>query len=437
MGQSCTSPIPRLAAPTAGSVVPVELVRNWSGNVTLRPDRVVRPTSLPELQQLVATNRAVHALGTGHTFNHIGDTTGVLIGLRGLPAFVDIDSDHRCVSVAAGLQYGEVAPVLDAAGFALANLGSLPHISVAGASATATHGSGVGNRVLASAVRSVELVDSSGELMTIERGERDFPGFAVSLGTLGVITRLVLDVQPTYQISQRVHEGLDFIEVSDQLDAILASGYSVSIFTDYQQRGSSSVWVKRRVERDLEPLGWTGGRLADGQRHPLPGAPADSATQQLGVPGPWYRRLPHFRLEFTPSGGDELQSEYFVSRGTARDALEVVHAARHTLAPVLLIAEIRAVAADELWLSPSYQRDTVALHFTWVNDEQAVQPVLGPLEVALLEVGATPHWGKVFYTSPAVMRARFPRWDDFAELRSRLDPHDRFGNAFLHSFFAT
>jgi xylitol oxidase len=224
--------------------------------------------------------------------------------------------------------------------------------------------------------------------------------------------------------------------VSDQLDSILSSGYSVSIFTGYQQRGGTSVWVKRRVEHDHEPLGWTGGQPADGPRHPLPHEPADRTTEQLGAPGPWYSRLPHFRLQFTPSKGNELQSEYFVPRATARDALQLVHAARDTVAPLLMIAEIRAVAADELWLSPSYQRDTVTLHFTWVNDERAVQAVLRPLEAALVEVGATPHWGKLFVTTPAVMRAGFPRWDSFAELRSRVDPNDRFGNDFLRGYFA-
>jgi xylitol oxidase len=153
------------------------------------------------------------------------------------------------------------------------------------------------------------------------------------------------------------------------------------------------------------------------------------------VPGPWYARLPHFRLEFTPSSGDELQSEFLVPRDAGVAALLAVAGLRELLTPVLQTCEIRSVAADELWMSPSYQRDSVALHFTWVKDEVALAPVLAALEEALAPLAARPHWGKLFVADD--VRALYPRWVDFVALLARYDPAGKFRNDFLDRYFPT
>lgn len=163
----------------------------------------------------------------------------------------------------------------------------------------------------------------------------------------------------------------------------------------------------------------------------MPGISAAPCTEQLGVPGPWFARLPHFRPEFTPSSGVELQSEYLVPRTRAVEALRAVDAIRDRVAPVLQISEIRTIAADDLWLSTAYGRDSVGIHFTWVKDLDGVLPVLAALEECLAPYEPRPHWGKLFTIAPEALRAAYPRLPDFQALRHRFDPTGKFTNAFL------
>jgi xylitol oxidase len=150
--------------------------------------------------------------------------------------------------------------------------------------------------------------------------------------------------------------------------------------------------------------------------------PADNCTTQLGVPGPWHERLPHFRLDFTPSAGDELQSEFLVPRARAVEALTAVDGIRDRVAPVLQISEIRSIAADDLWLSPSYGRDTIGIHFTWIADSAAVLPVVSAVEEQLAPFEPRPHWGKVFTIDASAVTARYDRWPDFERLAAQYDP---------------
>ena len=339
-------------------------VTNWAGNVSFASE-LQRPRTVEELQELVAAAEKVRVLGTGHSFNRIADSTGVLVSVQDLPQVVEVG--ERGVTVSAGLRYGEITAALQAQGLALHNLGSLPHISVAGACSTGTHGSGDTNGPLADAVSAITFVDARGELVTLTRDDPDFAGSVVSLGALGVTVSLTLDVQPSYEISQVVYDGLPVERLGSDLDAVMGSAYSVSAFTDWVDP-DVMVWRKRRELTAPEPQ-WLGATLADGPRHPIKVMPADYATQQGGVPGPWNERLPHFRLEFTPSNGDELQSEYFVPRARAAEAFDVLRALGNRFAPVIQVSEVRTIAADDLWLSPSQGRDTVALHFTWIQDE--------------------------------------------------------------------
>jgi xylitol oxidase len=333
------------------------------------------------------------------------------------------------VRVDGGIRYGDLVAHLDAAGLALHNLASLPHISVAGAVATATHGSGERNGNLATVVAAMELVRADGELVTLRRGDPGFAGAVVGLGALGVVTALTLDVVPAFEIRQYVYDDLPRTALGEHLPEILGAGYSVSLLTNWASSTINHTWVKRR---DPMPAGpFFGARPADGPRHPVPGLPADNSTQQAGVPGPWHARLPHFRMEFTPSTGAELQSEYMVPRERALAAIDAVAGVREKVAPVLQVNEIRTVAADDLWLSMNHRRDSVGLHFTWIADTNAVLPAVAALEEVLEPLEARPHWGKVYTMDPATIRGRYERFADFTALVREYDPAGVFRNAWL------
>jgi xylitol oxidase len=407
---------------------------NWAGNVAFRAERAHRPETLADLQAVVAGAQHVRALGTGHSFNRIADTSSDLVSVAGLPPALEVDAERRCARVSAGLRFGEVVGPLHDAGFALHNLGSLPHISLAGAFATGTHGSGVTHGTLASAVSAVELVTADGSLRRLTRADEHFDGSVVSLGALGVVHTVELDLQPTYDLRLYVYEGLTLETVRAELDEVLSSGYSVSVFWDWRSDERSQVWRRLPAADGEAPQQWRGATLADGPRHPIPGLPGTMCSEQLGAVGPWHARLPHFRLEFTPSSGEELQSEWFVAREDAVAALDSLADLRDRIAPLLMITEIRAIAADTLWLSPSAGRDTVALHFTWQKDEAAVAPVVAAIEERLLDFRARPHWGKVFSTPPEVVRGLYDRFEDFEALVRKLDPQGKFRNELLAAY---
>jgi xylitol oxidase len=406
---------------------------NWAGNYTYRAERLHRPSALEQVREIVANAPRIRVLGSRHSFTGIGDSSELLT-LDGLPADVSVDHAARTVSFAGGVRYGELAQVLNAEGWALGNLASLPHISVAGAVATATHGSGDANGNLATAVAALELVTSSGDVVTVRRGDADFDGLVVGLGALGVVTRITLDVEPAYQVRQRVFDGLTWDALFEHFDAITSSGYSVSVFTRWGET-TDQVWVKSRVTDAPEPVDADlfGSRAAPSERHPIPGMDPVNSTEQLGVPGPWWDRLPHFRLGFTPSAGDEIQSEYIVARSHAVAAIEAVRALAGDVRPLLQVCEIRTIAADRLWLSPQYGQDTIGIHFTWKRDEDAVRRVLADVETALAPFAARPHWGKVFLADAVAIARLYERLPDFSRLVERLDPRGAFRNEWLES----
>ncbi|MET0767078.1 MAG: FAD-binding protein [Aeromicrobium sp.] len=394
---------------------------NWAGNLTSRSTTLHEPGSVEELQDVVRRSTRLRALGSRHSFNPIADTDGDQVSVAHLPAVVDVDEAAREVTVSAGLRYGELVEQLAAAGWAVPNLASLPHISVGGAVATGTHGSGDRNGSLAAVVSGIQLVRPDGELLDVRRGDDDFAGMVVALGSLGVLTRVTLDVVPTFDVRQDLFEHLPWSDVAEHFDAITSSAYSVSLFTDWGPTGPHQVWTKSRTD-ELPVTELFGATPATRELHPLPGVDPGATTRQLGVPGPWWDRLPHFRLEFTPSDGDELQTEYLVPRTAALAAIDAVRALHALLAPILLVSEIRTIQGDDLWLSPSHDVDCVALHFTWRQDVPAVQAFLPTLDDALAPFAARPHWGKLFETTPDRLRAAYPRLDDFRALADRMDP---------------
>ena len=409
---------------------------NWAGNITFQAGRLHRPGSVEQLQEIVAAGSRIRALGTGHSFSPVADTAGDQVSVAGLPVRFEVAPDRSSATVSAGLRYGEVATRLQAEGLGLANLGSLPHISVGGAVATGTHGSGEALGALATSVVGLELVTATGELLRLDRSDPRFAGAVVALGSLGVVTAITLAVESTYDVTQRVYDDMPVARLDTDLDEVLAAGDSVSVFTTWRPDVVDQVWVKRRTDRDRAglPDSWLGATAAATARHPVAGQPAEACTTQLGAPGAWHERLPHFRLDHTPSHGDELQTEYLVPREHAVEVLHAVGALHEQVTPVLLVSELRTVAADDLWLSPAYGRDSLAVHFTWRPNLDAVLPVVGALEDALAPFDARPHWGKVFTTRPDVVAERYPRFAEARALRDFLDPDDMFGNAFLQAY---
>jgi xylitol oxidase len=405
------------------------VLQNWAGNHTYAAERVHAPTSVDELRVLVAGSDRVRPLGTRHAFTDLADTIGDLVSTQELPRTIEIDADRRLVRVAGGVSYGVLAEQLAASGWALATMASLPHISVAGAIATGTHGSGDGTGSLAAAAAGLEVVGADGEVRGIVRGDPDFDAYVVSLGALGVTTHVTLDIEPTYDVRQDLYTDLPWDVATERLDELTASAYSVSLFTDWLSGTIQQVWLKSRGT--VAPADLFGSAPAAGTLHMLAGADIEAVTRQGGIGGSWHRRLPHFRLEFTPSRGEELQSEYLVPRAEAPAAIERLRALAPSYAALLQVSEVRTVAADRLWLSGAYERDVVGFHFTWLRDVSGVYAVLPAIEEALLPLGGRPHWGKCFAAGSDALRPLYPRFDDFRELASRVDPSGKFRNAFL------
>ena len=412
-------------------------LRNWSGNLAYRADSVHYPTSVVEVQQLVARRPRVKALGTRHAFNTIADSPGgALISLSELAPEIAIDADAMTVSVTGGTRYGVLAAELQSHGYALHNTGSLPHISVAGATATGTHGSGDRNGILSTAVSAVELVKADGSLVTVDRSSPDLKALAVGLGAFGVVTRVVLDIQPTYLVRQDVYRNAPWDTVLEAFDAVMASAYSVSLIGDFGSPVIRELWQKTRVESvpdageppDPVPASLHGGTWYDDAEEP----PGHALTVRAGVAGPWSERLPHFRLDAPPSaGGDELQTEYFVDRRHAVDALRTLRSLGDRISPHLHATEIRTAASDDLWLSPAYERDSLCVGFTWRKHPTEVMALLPDIEAALATYEPRPHWGKLFAFGGDDLARRFPLLPGFLELTTTYDPTGKFSNAFL------
>jgi xylitol oxidase len=414
-----------------------ERLKNWAGNLEYSTDRLYAATTLEQVRDYVKKENKVKVLGTRHCFNNIADSTDGFLSVKPMDKVIAVDPAKRTVTVGAGITYGQLCPYLDSKGFALHNLASLPHISVAGACSTATHGSGEKNGNLATAASGLEMVTASGYLVNLsrEREGDEFLGAVVGLGALGVITKVTLDIQPTFLMRQYVYENLPLSQLKDHFDAIESSAYSVSLFTDWQKQRINEVWIKSRVEEGQAfhaTPEFFGAKLATRNLHPIAELSAENCTEQMGVPGPWYERLPHFRMGFTPSAGKELQSEYFVPRQHAVEAILAVERLRDQVSPHLLISEIRAIAADELWLSPCYEQPCVTIHFTWKQDWPAVKKLMPVIEKELSSFHARPHWGKLFTTSPTELKGIYKKMPEFIELSRKYDPKGKFRNAYLN-----
>jgi alditol oxidase len=413
-------------------------LKNWAGNLTYSTDNVFYPGTTSEVQAIIKKCDRIRGLGTRHCFNTIADSKFNLVSSGKLNKILSLDTEKNTVTVEGGIKYGELSPWLDKKGYALHNLASLPHISVAGSITTATHGSGVKNGNLSTAVRGLELVIADGSIIKLSREKEGetFNAVVVGLGALGFITQVTLAVEPTYQMRQLVFVKMPMSQLKDHFVEIVSAGYSVSLFTDWQSESINEVWIKDKVDPAIKfhfMDEFYGAKAATRDLHPIIELSAENCTEQMGVPGPWYERLPHFKMGFTPSSGKELQSEYFIPQQHAVEAILAIQRLGKQIGPHLFITEIRTIAADQLWLSPCRNQDSVTIHFTWKPDWDAVSQLLPLIEKELDPFLARPHWGKLFTMPATVLESRYEKLDDFKKLVSAYDPKGKFVNDFLMS----
>ena len=402
---------------------------NWAGNITFSPKRWLVPETIDALQEAVAAHRKVRIAGSRHSFNTIVDSSHTIISTENLNRVIRIDTVAEEVMVEGGARYGDVATTIERKGYALANLASLPHISIAGAVATATHGSGIDNGNLATAVTGLQIVTADGTLATFSRETHpsEFDGMVVNLGALGAVATLTLRIEPSFQLCQQVFPHIPLGLALENIDGLLGCAYSVSLFTTYGDRTIDQVWVKRRIDQGPPISALLGVAPATEKLHPLAGHDPSCCTTQQGIVGPWHERLPHFCMDFTPSSGDELQSEYFIPREHTAAAYQALLALSAEIQPLLYVSEIRTVKEDLLWLSPAYGRGVTAFHFTWRQKPSKVLAALEKIEALLLPLGAQPHWGKVYLKPPT----GYAKMADFMSLRQAFDLGKKFVNPYI------
>lgn len=403
-------------------------MKNWSRNVEFQDLAYLQPSSLQELQEVIRENERIRVRGTAHCFNQIADTSAVSVNLSHMPEVIEIDGRVPSVTVSAGMTFGQLAPRLNQEGWALSNLASLPHISIAGSVATGTHGSGITNQNLANQILSLHVVLEDGTLKKISKGEELFDPLVVGLGLGVVVYKYEMKIEKTFNIRQVIYEEISRIELQRDFDSIMSSAYSVSYFTDWSNLGRGNLWCKFRAS-EIIPDSIAGSKKANQKYHPIPSFNPEACTDQLEIPGPWHERLPHFKLEFTPSAGDEIQSEFFLDIKDASDAISALEKIASEIYPLLWISEIRTIAADNLWLSGSYHRTTAAIHFTWKRSD-AIYPLIKKIETLLSQFAYRPHWGKAFFARPDYLKRVFPQVDEFKKVIMGLDPSQKFSNSF-------
>jgi alditol oxidase len=405
---------------------------NWGGNYAYQAEKIVYPETLEELQDIVRGSQRVKGLGSRHSFSSIADTTGTLISFANFNHIIHLDEVRHTVTLEAGVTYGQLCPYLDERGFALPNLASLPHITVVGSCMTGTHGSGVKNGNLATSVTAIEFVAADGTVHHITQEDQTFSGMVVGLGAFGLITKMSLKIIPRFEMWQQVFLKLPYSTLLGQFDEIVSSAYSISLFTSWRATYIDQIWIKERAERPTFDSFFE-ANSATKAMHPIPDGDAQATTEQMARIGSWYKRLPHFRLGFQPSFGREIQSEYFIGLENAVEAIEAIHSVSSEFASHLLISELRTIAADDLWLSPAYKRASLAFHFTWQANLDAVRNSLPVIEEQLLRFEVRPHWGKVFTLDHDYVWSQYEHTSDFFKLVHQYDPAGKFSNSFLRN----
>lgn len=435
IGGTILQPLNSCSPKKAEAIAAAERLKNWAENFEFSTTNVFYPESVEEVQELVKSNDKLRVLGSRHSFNQIADSPEALVSFDLLNKVLELDKENSQVTVEGGIKYGELAKYLHQNGFALHNLASLPHISVAGTIATATHGSGMENGNLSTSVAAIEFINASGEIISLSKNDSEFYGAVVGLGSLGPVIKVTLDISPTFDVAQVVYLDMPMSSLKDNFQEIMGAGYSVSLFIDWTNDKVTEVWVKKKISApaDLEfPEEFFGGKKSTIKMHPVPALDPESCSEQLGVSGPWFERLPHFKMEFQPSAGKELQSEFFVPLQNGYEALMAVATMADQIHPHLFISEIRSIKADELWMSTCYQRDSIAIHTTWKQETETVMGFLPQMEEKLSPFNYRPHWAKLFTISKETLASRYPKLEEFKLLLQKHDPNGKFRNDYMN-----
>ena len=412
-------------------------MKNWAGNLTFSAREFIEVNSISKLQQVVSSSQAVKVLATGHSFNAIGDTTETLISIKNLSNGIEIDSQNAQALIPAGMAYADAARYLESNGWAFSNMASLGEVTIAGAISTGTHGSGSNNGVLSTSVVGLEIVLGSGELITIDQSNsEEFAGFVVSLGALGVFTKIKMKIIPSFSVKQFVYENIGIQVVAENFDTVFNSAYSVSYFSNWAKNSTGQIWMKFLDDSSSDNLSdnWLGANQAKAKQHPVKINNPDPCTDQLGISGKWLYRLPHFKLDSSPASGDEVQTEYLVDRKYVNEYIQDLRAIGDEIAPRVYATEIRTIKSDELWLSGAYQRETVGFHFTWKKSDTLVD-FLPRIEEILGKHHGRPHWAKLFSVRSDELSARYPKYSDFEALLKKYDPKQKFRNKFIDQYF--
>ncbi|KAK3270130.1 hypothetical protein CYMTET_21453 [Cymbomonas tetramitiformis] len=461
-------PVRRSKPPPNDPKKPIQY--NWAGNIKFQTE-VLYPTTVEEVVDIVVSHDKVRVLGTGHSFNNVAfgherGSSSVLISTRNLREVIDC-CNNSVVRIQSGVTYADLGEFLRTRGLALPNIASLPGITVTGAASTATHGSGMKNPILASAVKSLTLVTHDGELRTFTRPGRkfnqadgtftslateahelQFHSAVVGLGAVGVVVEMEIELVPSFDIQLCIYENIPLkaLDKPQRFELLILRTYSTSLFTDWTGDAFSSVWLKSKLNygETGEPCEsrYKNKDVATKAVHPIPGLDAEACSKP-GV-GPSHQQLPHFLDGFTPSNGDELQSEYFVSLRHWRPVTQALFkfGKQGGFGKVLQISEVRFLQGDDFTLSPCSVLGGVngcaAFHFTWHHDAPEVRKVLQAVEDLLGRFDPLPHWGKVFNMEAGILRARYgeDRLNAFRTLLQDTDWEGKFENEWMSSFLA-
>ncbi|MCW4352420.1 FAD-binding protein [Hoyosella sp. YIM 151337] len=420
--------------------------QNWSRTVTAYPARVLRPRSTDELCGMVRkaaeAEQTIRAWGSGHSFTPAAATNGWALDLSALSGFSDIDLTRRAVTVKAGTLLRDLNAALHTLGLALENLGDIDTQTVAGAISTGTHGTGARLGNLATQVLALELVQPDGSVVRCSAEEKPdlFAAARVSLGALGVISTVTLRCVPRFVLA--ANEQPEPIE--QVLDTMQQAADANDHFEFFMFPYGCKALVKRnnRTADEPAPLSWAAEFLSYelienrafaalcrlGRTVPASVKPAGRIADAV-LSARAYRDW-SYRVFATPRKVRMVESEYAIPRGALAEVLTALRSLYGRLAtPVAFPVEVRFSASDEIWLSPSYDRETayVAVH---QFEGMPYLEYFREFEAIARAAGGRPHWGKLHTLASPELGALYPRFDDFVRLRDELDPSRVFRNIY-------
>jgi L-gulono-1,4-lactone dehydrogenase len=420
--------------------------RNWAGEQRCRPQAIERPGSRNGLEELVVAaagrGQRVRAAGSGHSFTDIALTGGLLLRLEGLNRVLAADRASGRVKVEAGIVLSELNRRLDELGLAFENLGDIDRQTLAGSISTGTHGTGERFQNLSAQIEAIELVLAGGRALEVsaESDPDTFRAARVGLGALGVIYAITLRTVPAYTL-HRVDRPRPLDDVLESLDELVAASdhFEFYVFphtrtalcreswrTDEPPRPRSRTAV---YAQEVVLENWVGQLFALGARHLPSQVPrlARIAAGNVGRSTKIDRSFEVFaserRIRFT-------EMEYAIPRQHAVEAIRrVLELAGRPEHQVAYPIEVRFVAPDDALLSPSHERVTtyVAVH---QDRKLRWEPYFRGVEAIMSSYKGRPHWGKRHFQTAETLARLYPRWDDFARVRSELDPDGVFRNAY-------